>query len=185
MRGAVAIGREGTDKRPLSRPNPLPDWCVRELTRFHGHALAWLPARVHPLLGLATDPRWLEIAERLGSDAPWSEQERSFVRARVLPMAETQLQRRGARRRHDPTLYHFFVGVRVAMTAAGHGDPKPSQLALLAAAAGIEPLDEGLTRARRRWEDRLRRWPAEMDRTDWRPLAAQIVPAAIAGGLPS
>lgn len=186
VRGAVSIGREGFNKRPLSRPDPLPEWCVREMKHFHAlaraHARGLEADEVHPLLGTMIDPRWLEIAETLTSDAEWSEPLRAVLRGLVLPNAETLLARQGKRRRRDSAVYHFFVGVRLVMTATGHGDPKASQLALLAAAAGLEPLDEGLTQATRRWENRLRRWPAEMDQADWRSLTAQISRAALAGG---
>ncbi len=186
VRGAVAIGREGSDKRPLSRPEPLPEWCVRELKHFHAHARARAldPAAMHPVLRVVFDPRWLEIAEDLTAGAEWSEPFRAVLRLLLQQNAETLLARQGERRRRNTALYHFFVGVRLTTTAAGHGDPKASQLALMAAAAGLEPLEKGQDSATRRWENRLRRWPAEMDQANWRPLVAQLPLAAFAGGPP-
>jgi len=45
-------------------------------------------------------------------------------------------------------------------------EPTPAEVALLAAASGIEPLDDGLDRARKRWEDRIRHWRRKLEEWD-------------------
>ncbi len=96
VRGVVSIGREGSDKRPFSRPEPLPEWCVRALTRFHAHG-------GHPRLGVVTDPRCLEIAEHLSSNAEWSERERAAWHRTWHPRAPSR-----GRKHESPRDYGGF-----------------------------------------------------------------------------
>lgn len=65
-------------------------------------------------------------------------------------------------RKHD-ALRAFFRGTRIEFHAREYGDPTAKTFALLCAARGLEPLTDGMNKARKRWDQRLERWRPEMD----------------------
>jgi hypothetical protein len=77
------------------------------------------------------------------------------------------------KRRASPELRAFFQTTREDFHALGRGEPTAKVLALLCAARGIQPIEDSMKQARKRWDDRLTRWRAEMDNEDpeWRSKA--------------
>ncbi|MBK7074605.1 MAG: hypothetical protein IPH44_20140 [Myxococcales bacterium] len=61
-------------------------------------------------------------------------------------------------RREEYAIHGFYEGVRAAFVRDGRRTPGAGDIALLAAAAGIEPLEPSLDRTRKRWEKRIARW---------------------------
>lgn len=93
-------------------------------------------------------------------------------RAMLVPIVAQQMAAYTPRAR--PELKGFFLGTRMWFHAARGIEPTAKALALLTAATGVEPLDDGLKLARRRWDERLHRWRGELDESvpGWREIAA-------------
>ena len=66
-------------------------------------------------------------------------------------------------RRDERGLRGFYDGVRKVFKAGGRPVPTARDIALLAAAAGLEPLEPSLNDTRRRWENRIGRWKREKE----------------------
>lgn len=76
------------------------------------------------------------------------------------------LERIAAQLGHRPPAQHaalhmFYFGTRAHFHLLGRGEPTPGEVRLLAAARELDPITEGLDAARKRWEDRIRRWRKE------------------------
>lgn len=79
---------------------------------------------------------------------------------RLLQAARTDYDKL---RREERGLRAFYEGVRNFFERVGRAVPTARDIALLAAAGGLESLEPSLNDTRRRWENRIGRWQRERE----------------------
>jgi hypothetical protein len=175
VRGLHRGGRSG-GRASAKRVRPPPGWLGGALDEF----VAWSSRAGDPRCGLAAMvrvPALLELLRQLcrtgdvTSLRDLDARGRAVFEAELMPTVERI--HRMFRPAEKPALQCFYFGVRLHFHLNGWGEPGARELRLLAAARELEPIEEGLDRARKRWEDRMARWRDEMDR-DWRDWRAAL-----------
>lgn len=93
--------------------------------------------------------------------------------AAAVLLRRIDVRYRTLKARQHAELRAFFRATRKEFHALHYGEPTAKVLALLCAARGIEPITDGMTKARKRWDQRLERWRPEMDaeQPEWRSRA--------------
>lgn len=82
----------------------------------------------------------------------------------VLPLVESlEAHHRRLKPRDRIELRAFFYGVRGHFHIRDLGEPTARDMALLACARGLEPIERGLNLARKHWDERIGRWRREID----------------------
>lgn len=151
----------------------LPDW-VRAALPDYLHAAHELKPSVGLLSGV-TEPEFLGVLIELlrtGSIGLWVRALDDGGRTELKALFKQTYEHFKPAQR--AALQAFYVGVRMHFRQQGWGDPKPSEVRLLAAARELAPITDGLDRARKQWEDRLRRWRKELDGPFWSKLCVAL-----------
>jgi len=128
---------------------PLPQWVADALPDY---LLAAKEARLPAgLLGMMTNPAFFEIIEQLceTGGVRWIRGYSDAQRAELAKHVQGVVASR--KPAQDRALQAFFLGTRATFHLNRRGEPKASDMRWLAAARGLEPIDNGLDRARKRW----------------------------------
>ena len=173
IRGAVHHGRKLEGRRKVDPAPPLPEWCRDACVGYQEKFGPCVNEDTPFLFRSIASPIFVQLADKLTQDVgdidlnPLEE----LVLRTFLPQAEKILARFNEKRQRDPTLFGFYAGVRVMLRWTRSEEPKASDVALLAAASGVEPFtgrSPTLDSNRKRWEKRIKRWKEEMDEETWR-----------------
>jgi len=171
----VDDARAAEGGRRLKDRGPVPDWFREGLRNLEALA-AHVPelAANNPMVNILTNPKAKPILDALLLDRREGASASLFTEPgaqAIAEQAETIIRQQMSKQGRKDALMAFYVGVRDWRVRSGGDEPTPAEVALLAAASGLEPLDDGLDRARKRWEDRIRIWRRK--REEWDRQRAQ------------
>ena len=162
VRGVVNLRRAPHAGRVLAEPPPLPAWAAE--------TMASLPAAMPDLLkvdhrfAVAALPAMAEAARLLAAGRPCAEALDALrpvatdLEAELGPAADRELAEIRAKRARNDTARAFFEGTRYWFDRAVQRLPRPHEVMLLAASAGVEPIEPSAAIVRKQWEKRVRRW---------------------------
>jgi hypothetical protein len=162
-------------RKRASADEPLPGWVKPAFDEFVV-ATAPVPTPIE-LAVAARNPEMMMVIEEMlkTGSADWyrylEPRARAVFEVEFIPLVRRYHSRFASAARAE--LKAFYYGTLIYFHRRGWGDPKPGEVRLLAAARGLEPITEGLDKARKLWEDRILRWKGEMDRSwpEWRRFA--------------
>lgn len=164
VRRVEAQRRARVGARATQPVDAVPAWLEEGVRR--GRALAATLATgtspVHHALGLIARMAPEELMASIGPDAALPD----VLGALSTPQAAVEAARVVASEpRANTPARAFYEALRGVYLADGRGEPTPRDVVLLAGAVGLDPFD-GLDAARKRWEDRIRRWSRERRKGD-------------------